>query len=237
MLGGTRKRRERKPKQQKEKNMIQKDYIMRMIEQMGKILAKVLLNKEEGNQEEAIKAIDNSFGTLTGIDLQLLTTLSYEEIAELFGIFKDQSTGSLKCIIAAKLLSEKSDLLKDIQAEESTKNLHKALGLFLKGILNIGYTEIDMTSYYNDVKSIEKDLNGRLTTNEMFLLFEFYKKINEYDKAENYLFHLKDANYPDIKKIGLVFLQELEQDNGINLVKTGLTIDEIKESIQIFEKI
>jgi hypothetical protein len=33
----------------KESNMIQKDYIMRMIEQMGKILAKVLLNKEEGN--------------------------------------------------------------------------------------------------------------------------------------------------------------------------------------------
>jgi len=33
---------------------------MRIMEQMGKILAKVLLNKEEGKQEEAIKEIDNS---------------------------------------------------------------------------------------------------------------------------------------------------------------------------------
>lgn len=217
--------------------MIQKDYIMRIIEQMGKILAKVLLNKEDGKHEEAIKEIDNAFETLIGIDAQLLNTLSHENIAELFGISKDKSTGSMKCIIAAKLLREKSELFKDIQAEESIKSLHKALCLYLTGILNIGYTEVDMTSYYDDVKKIEKDLKGKLSTSEMFLLFEFYKKINEYDKAENYLFYLKDANYPDIKKIGLTFYKELKKENEINLSKTGLTKDEIMEAIQIFEKI
>ena len=204
---------------------------------MGKILAKVLLNKEEGKQEEAIKEIENSFRTLIGIDTHLLKTLSYENIAELFGILKDKPTGSMKCIIAARLLREKSELLKDIQAEESNENLHKALGLYLKGLSNIGYTEIDMTSYYKDVKMIENVLKGKMTKDELFLLFKYYREKKEYGKAGNYLFDLKEANYPEIKKIGLEFFKELEQGDKINLVKAGLSIDEIKESVQIFENI
>lgn len=35
-----------------------------MIEQMLRIIAKVLLNKEEGKYEEAIKDIETSFGKL-----------------------------------------------------------------------------------------------------------------------------------------------------------------------------
>lgn len=217
--------------------MIQKDYIMRILEQLGKMLAKILLNKEEGKQEEVIKEIDNSFRALIGVDAHLLNSLSYENIAELFGISKDKSTGSMKCIIAAKLLREKGNLLKDIQAEEAIENLHKALCLYLKGLLNIGYTEIDMESYINDVKIIENELKGMLSKDEWFLLFEFYKKLKENGNAKNYLFHLKDANYPDIKKIGIGFLREVEKENGVDFARSGLTIGEVKESIRIFENI
>lgn len=210
---------------------------MRMIEQMGKILAKVLLNKEEGKQEEAIKEINNSFGALVGIDSTLLKTLPIENVAELFGISKDKSTGSMKCLIAAKLLKEKSQLLKVDVAEESIEVIHKALFLYLRGLLNIGYTEMDLTCYINDLKSIVDDLNGNLSTEEMVLLFAFHRKRKEYDKAENYLFHLRDLNYPDIKTIGLEFLRELELTNDNELAQGGLTIDEVNESIQIFEMI
>lgn len=208
-----------------------------MIEQMGKILAKVLLNKEEGKQEEAIKEIDNSFGALVGIDLTLLKTLPIENATELFGISKDKSTGSMKCLIAAKLLNAKSQLYKSVAWEESIENNHKALGLYLRGILNIGYTEIDLTDYIGDIKAISKELKSNLSTEEMFLLFAFHKKLKEYDIAENYLFHLKDLNYPNIKRIGLDFLRELELTNENELAQAGLTIDEVNESIQIFEKI
>jgi hypothetical protein len=46
-----------KPKQflevPKRHEMFQKDYILRMIEQLGKFLAKVIINKNAGNYEEA----------------------------------------------------------------------------------------------------------------------------------------------------------------------------------------
>jgi hypothetical protein len=217
--------------------MIQKDYIMRMIEQMGKILAKVLLNKEEGRQEEAIKEIDNSFGALFGIDLKLLITLPNKNIAELFGISNDKSTRSVKCLIAAKLFYNKLQLRNDISTEEYQEIIHKALGLYLRGMLNIGYTEINLTEYIEDIRSIVKNLNGNLSTEEMSLLFGFYKQLKEYNKAEDYLFHLKDANYPNIKQIGLAFLRELEKNDVNELAQAGLTSAEVKESIQVFEKI
>lgn len=217
--------------------MIQKDYIMRMIEQMAEVLAKVLFNKEEGKKEEALKEIDNSFNVLVGVDSKLINSLPIEHIAELFGISKDKPTGSMKCIIAGKLLKEKSKLLQETAAEESEQCLHKALGLFLRGILNIGYTELDLANYIDDIKEIENDLRAMLSSEEMFHLFTFYRKIKEFDKAENYLFHLKDVNYPDIKRVGLTFLRELDTINSNNLAAAGLTTDEVKESIRIFENI
>jgi hypothetical protein len=80
--------------------MIQKDYIMRMIEQMTKILARVLINREEGRREEALQEIENAFGKTVGIDPLLLDTLPIENIAEMFGILNDDSTGSVKCLVA-----------------------------------------------------------------------------------------------------------------------------------------
>jgi hypothetical protein len=216
--------------------MIQKDFIMRMIEQMGKMIAKALLNKEEGNTEEAIKEIDNSFSNLVGVDFRLFETLTSDNIAELLGILKDKSTGSMKCIIAAKLLKEKAELLKNNQTDESQKYLHKALVLYLKGILNIGYTEVDMESYCNDVRMIEKAFKGKISIEEMILLFEFFKKNKEFDKAENYLFHLRNANYPEINKIGIEFFKELEQVDEIDLRKSGLTKIEINETIKDFKR-
>ncbi len=207
-----------------------------MIEQMGKIIAQALLKKEEGNLEEAIKEINNSFGNLVGIDFKLFETLAGDNIAELLGILKDKSTGSMKCIIAAKLLKEKAELLKSSQADESQKNLHNALVLYLKGILNIGYTDVDMESYCNDVRMIEKALKGNVSIEEMFLLFEFFKKMKEFDKAENYLFHLRDANYPEMRKIGIEFLKKLEQVDEIDLQKSGLTKNEIHEAIKDFKR-
>jgi hypothetical protein len=160
--------------------MIQKDYIMRMIEQLGKAIAKAMVKEKEGNQEGAIKEIEHSFVNLIGVDSLLLEKLSYADISELLGISKDKPTGSMKCIAAAKLLKEKARLLKDTQPEKSLKNLHKALCLYIQGILNSGYTDVDMTGYFSDVMAIEKDLKGKMSAEETALLFEFHKKAKEF---------------------------------------------------------
>lgn len=48
--------------------MIQKDYIMRMIEQLTKVLAKVIFNKKEENYKVASIAVDDAFNTILGLN-------------------------------------------------------------------------------------------------------------------------------------------------------------------------
>jgi hypothetical protein len=149
--------------------MIQKDFIMRMIQQLTKMLAKILLLKEQGNQKEALIEVENAVRNTIGIDPELLDSLSIESISELFGISMDPSAGSIKCIVTGRLLKEKAEIFSSINDAKSKEYYHKALGLYLKGILNIGYTEIDLTSYYSDVKEIDQILGKLISTEETYL--------------------------------------------------------------------
>jgi hypothetical protein len=138
------------------------------------------LLKEQCNQKEALNEVDNAFRNTIGIDPELVDTLPIERIAELLGISIDASTGSTKCIVLGRLLKEKAVLLSRTNDAKSKEYYHKALGLYLKGILNIGYTEIDLTGYYSDVKDIEKILGNLITTEEVPLLFSFHNSMKRH---------------------------------------------------------
>jgi hypothetical protein len=156
--------------------MIQKDYIMRMIEQLGKILAKVMLNKTEKNYEEAKINIESAIENLLGINSQLLLSISNQNIAELLGMSKDNSIGSMKCIIAARLIKELADIhhaqLENINV---ISELQKALTLYLDGIINMGYCEIKMDEYYSDINEIIRKLGINIKEETKHKLDEYYK--------------------------------------------------------------
>jgi hypothetical protein len=156
--------------------MIQKDYILRMTEQIAKILARILLNKQAGKQEEALREIENSLKVTIGIDPLLLETLSIDDVAELLGVSKDGSAGSVKCIFAGRLLKEKAELLAKIDEGRSKEYYHKALDLYLRGILSIGYTEMDLSGCYSEIKAIEMQLGELISKEEMQLLSGFYQR-------------------------------------------------------------
>ena len=88
--------------------MIQRDYIMRMIELMTKMFAKALFLKDEGKQDEALNILDNSLKETIGIDPLLLDTLPLKNITDLLGMSTDTSTGAIKCLLCGKLLKERA---------------------------------------------------------------------------------------------------------------------------------
>ena len=90
--------------------MIREDYIMRMIEQLVRVLAKILLNKETGNYQEAKNNIETAFKNILGLDYNLVKVLSAQDIISLLKISKDDAMLSIKCIIMAKLLKERADI-------------------------------------------------------------------------------------------------------------------------------
>jgi len=213
--------------------MIRQDYIMRMIEQMVKVLAKILFNKEAGNYNAAVNNIDAAFNSITGLDYNMINDLSANDIISILKMSKDDAAVSIKCIVIAKLLKEKIDIAK-LNSDENSRlvyNYQKAISLYLEGILNKKNVEIDLSEYYLDVKEIVKIIEDEIPQNTRYRLFKFYELIGEYDKAENELFRLKNLNYPHIEEEGIIFFRNLEKLSEIDLMKGNLSKEEVARGL------
>ena len=167
--------------------MIREDYIMRMIEQLVKVLTKILLNKETRDYQEAINNIENAFKNILGLDYNLLKVLSAQDIISLLKISKDDATLNIKCIVIAKLLKERAE----IENLSGSKNFNyvydyqRVLSLYLQGILNNKNKDIDLRDYYSDVKEIAEKLGDNISEDLKFNLNKFYEHSGEYDKEED----------------------------------------------------
>jgi hypothetical protein len=218
--------------------MIQKDYIMRMIEQLAHFLSRILLQKDAGNHKEALISIESALETTLGLDSKLLDAISAKDISELLGISSDPPTGSMKCIVAARLCKEKAEVLKHTETDDSVSLLYyqKALYLYLQGVLNIGYTELDMTGYHADIRQIADTLGKSISNDLLFKMFSLYKSLGKYDKAAECLFRLKNAGYPDIYAVGMEFFKGLAKSDEVELLKCNLTKEDIEEGLFVFNK-
>ncbi len=211
---------------------------MRLIEQLVKVLAKVLFNKKAGNYSAALESINNALNTLVGLDYKMIDDLGANDIKSLLDFANEKPIANIKCIVAAKLIKEKTDLLKLNKIENSKLVFHykKALNLFLEGILNNKYLEIDLSNYYSDVREITSILGNEITSGIRFKLFKFFVHSGEYDKAKIELFKLREAGYPNIRGEGISFFNKLEKLSNDDLLKGNLSRAEVKESLSDFLK-
>ena len=167
--------------------MIREDYIMRMIEQLVKVLAKILFNKETRDYQEAVNNIENAFKSILGLDYNLLKVLSAQDIISLLKISKDDATLSIKCIVIAKLLKERAEIenLSGSKNINYVYNYQRVLSLYLEGILNNKNKDIDLSNYYSDVKEIAEKLGDKISEDLKFNLNKFYEQSGEYDKEDD----------------------------------------------------
>ena len=216
--------------------MIHQDYIMRMIEQLTNVLAKIFFKKETKNYNEALTDINTASKTIVGLDLNLLEKLSADDIRSLLRIAGDDSTICVKFITIAKLVKEKTDILQLISQDnpEFISNYQKAISLYLEGMLNNKNTEIDLSRFYQDVKEIVNVLKDEINPETRFKLFKFYSQSGKYSLAANELFRLKEKNYPGIEEAGISFFRNLEKLSEDDLRKGNPSIEEVSRGIKDF---
>lgn len=159
-----------------------------MIEQLVKDLSEILFNKKTGNYQEAIKNIETAFNNILGLDYDLIKVLSFKDIISLLEISKDDALLNIKYIVIAKLLIEKADIenlssLKNsdyVYRNDPSDEYQKILNLFLEGILNNKNTDIDLSSYYSEVKEIIKKLKDEIPEDtRLKLLNSMSRQVNE----------------------------------------------------------
>ena len=131
--------------------MISKDFLMRQLETLTEVVARILLKKDIGVKDEVRTEIANGCKTLIGLDYNFINNLPVQQLVSFFSI-----TGNLdviKTLVTAKLFNLASDA-EDI--EEKTKLKIKASYLYDAILSNTNEDE------YHDLKrEVEEEL-GKL---------------------------------------------------------------------------
>lgn len=101
-----------------------------MIEQLNKVLAKILFNKELKQYENAILEIQTAGEKFLGLNWNVMSQLSDQDIIALLKIGGELNVG--KTIVAASLLQEEAEILEILGKEdESWRAYLKAFSLFV----------------------------------------------------------------------------------------------------------
>lgn len=214
--------------------MFQRDYILRMIEQLARVLAKLLLHVEKRDFRAVEEEIDHAYKNLVGLDRNTIHSLSGDSLIDLLNIGFDFKAG--KSLVIAKLLMQEANLmkLKGYSQEEIEPIFTKSLQLLLEALLNEPFL----------LKDYSGDVNSMLTANEVFeispslkyKLFQYMELSGQYALAENLLFELAVAGYRDIKLEGNRFYQRLSQKSAEELEKGNFSREEIEQGRSDFSK-
>ena len=109
--------------------MLRKDYIMKMIEDFVRTLAKVVMMKEMKNYVNAKDELNNLSTLISGFGIAHLKSLGAEGIAYVLGMNKESETEKIYC--SARILKEDGMILEEEgNAEESLKSYELSKELF-----------------------------------------------------------------------------------------------------------
>lgn len=109
--------------------MFRKDYIMRMIEDFIKAMAKIILKREMKSYTDAGIELNNLCKLVTGFELEQLKSLGPAGIKYVFSQKKE--TEAEKIYMSARILKEEGLIMKSQgKTEDSLKSLETAKKLF-----------------------------------------------------------------------------------------------------------
>lgn len=108
--------------------MIERDYIMRLVQQLAAVMRRILRLQEQEKYDQAQQEVEEAYGELLGLEHELLISLAPATAAPLLG-----EAGKIK--IAARLLQAEAELAGRRGDAESAHRLRsRALELYLEAL-------------------------------------------------------------------------------------------------------
>lgn len=216
-------------------SLVQRDYILRIIEQLGEVLSHVLHLRRGGSLLEARQYIEQSIGRLVGMEMDTVTDLSADELAaEIRGRLanhKQRQLVSDQIVVLAGLLHESAHIHDDAgDGAAARADRIKALELYVH-VLTVDEPGCIPAEAAIDVilSELEEDPPAAV----MRRLVQIYETAGRFDDAEDWLFHLLDAspNDPAILDEGIAFYERLLTLDDATLAAGNLPTDEALASL------
>ncbi len=215
--------------------MVNKDYVLRLAEKFGRMLAIVLGLRQSNRYEEALIAIDDFFLQNLGLTSGFVNSASEDMLLNLIsplGVLNVE-----KCLWLAVLLKEEGDIYLELdRPDDSYYRYIKALFFFVQAALHSSdVKDLDLATPIEDMlnKLAEYELPQPLKN----MLFRYFELTGRYAKAENMLFELTEGEGPldaEVMEQGRAFYERLLQKSDADLEAGGLTRPEVEEGLELW---
>lgn len=212
--------------------MMQRDYILRLIEQLGQVWAILYTLVTKGKFAEALLVIDQALQRLVGFSLAEAEALSAEDLIELVrlgGSRLEESMIADQLTVIASLLREAAEVYA-IQGDldRADNQRLKALHIFLAALTGKG-----SPSSPHVVEAVEPLLDQlsayELPAGVKNLLWQHFERVGQFAKAEDWLFELleDDQVEPGTIERGIAFFERLLERSDAELIQGDLPRDEV----------
>ena len=214
--------------------MIRRDYILRMIEEFAQALARIQSLKRSQSWGEASAALDAEFQRLIGEGAQAVARHSETEL--LARLMQGGPTHVVrdKTLMLTTLLNEAGDVAAAQDwADDSEECYLKALHLLLD-VLARGEV-FECPEFLPKVEMLKEALQGTpLPPRTHAMLMQHYERTGEFDKAENALFAMLDAEPENgaIVGFGVAFYKRMLVQSDTALTEGALPRAEVEEGLK-----
>ncbi|UQZ33520.1 hypothetical protein C2I18_08180 [Paenibacillus sp. PK3_47] len=204
--------------------MFRRDYIVRMIEDMTAMVAKVLTLKQEKKTTEALWEVDELLGRHFRLNSRLLNSLSVEDIIEMFRLGGVIESDKLQGV--ARMLKEEGSIYAAAGDQEAALfRAMRSLHLFLYA--NQHGADRELLHMTKEIGELLEDVEGyRLPVKTERLLLSYLEEEGRYDKAEDSLYRLWEQGEQVVYE-GKGLYERLLLKTPEELERGGLPLEEV----------
>lgn len=216
--------------------MFQRDYILRMIEQLSQVMARLLMLKSLEERQEALILLEEFYGKLRLPPARLLLRMSD---AELLTLISTNGQPDLdKAVGLGMLLKEEGRVHESMEEYgESGERFRKALYLFLTAEqLGANMPGADCRDLIGETRELLRPYS--IPEHTLLLLVEYYTAGGEYALAEDALFELLEQEVsPAGREAGERFYRMLGEVPDEALEEGRLPRDEVEQGRRDLEQV
>lgn len=219
--------------------MIRRDFIIRMIEELGRALAQIRALRRGRQSEAASQIIDAECEKLAALGVKGILSLSETELVARVSEGQLAQTVHFRTLSVVTLLCEAASISNDEGREEEAREIHlKALRLLLEVLSQ--EDPLEFPEFVPKVESILGALQNKpLPVETQTMLMRHYEATGQFAKAEDCLFAILDEVGPNpaIVGFGRAFYERILRRSDQSLAEGNLPRSEAKQGLHEFLKI
>lgn len=170
--------------------MIQRDYVLRLIEQFFEALRRALSQRDAKHYSQALETLRNAYRSFLGAGAEFVDSQTADD---LIASMRDGLLGPEQLAMAAKLLKEEAHLREETdQPDRAVECRRKALRLYLEVFCGPGAPRLE--SFFEEIEELAESLAvDGIPLDSARLLPLYWERAGRFGEAEDALFNAADS--------------------------------------------